>query len=443
MEIHSRDEIGHLAEQFNEMLDEQEKSRHALKEYAGQLESKVEQRTFQLQQEKEAHKESEEYLRAIFNSTSAGIIVIDAESHKILDANPFALQLIGAPLEEVEGRVCHKFICPADVGSCPIGDLGLHVDNSERVLIDKNGQSINIIKTVVELYRNKKKYLLESFIDISQLKRVQNELQSTLNTLEERVAQRTRELAEINTQLKCEIEERKVAEIENKRLQEQLKTSEKMEAIGRLAGSVAHDLNNVLSGVVSYPELLLMDLPDESPLRTKIEIIKSSGEKAAAIVQDLLTLARRNVMQPEVLELNTIIEGYLASLEHAKMQSFHEHVHVACDLDPSLLRIKGSPFHISKTIMNLVSNGMEAMMSEGTLRITTKNVYLDKPLKSYYEISKGDYVVLEIKDEGIGIAEDDKAKIFEPFYTSKKSPATWRWRVYQETIYPGKNRQCC
>ncbi|MGB3210408.1 MAG: response regulator [Desulforhopalus sp.] len=419
VEIHSHDEIGHLAEEFNEMLEEQEKSHHALKEYAGQLESQVEQRTFQLQQEKEAHKESEEYLKAIFNAASAGIVIIDPESHEILDANPFALKLIGAPLQEVKGRQCHKFICPTDVGDCPVTGSGLQVDNSERILIGKNGQSIDIIKTVVELYRNKKKYLLESFIDISQLKRVQNELQSALNSLEERVAQRTNELAEINTQLKSEIEERKAAEIENKRLQEQLKTSEKMEAIGRLAGSVAHDLNNVLSGVVSYPELLLMELSAENPLRAKIEIIKNSGEKAAAIVQDLLTLARRNVMQPEVLELNTIIERYLASPEHEKMMSFHQHVQVDLHLDPSLLRIKGSPVHISKTIMNLVSNGMEAMLSGGTLRIATKNVYLDKPLKGYDEICKGDYVVLEIEDEGIGIFEADKAKIFEPFYTKK------------------------
>jgi PAS domain S-box-containing protein len=419
VEIHSQDEIGYLAQEFNEMLDEQEKSRHALKEYAGKLESQVEQRTFQLQQEKEAHQESEEYLKTIFNSASAGILIIDPESHQIEDANLFALKLIGASLEEVRGRLCHNFICPAEVGNCPITDLGLAVDNSERVLIDKNGRSIDILKTAVEFYRNKKKYLLESFIDISKLKNVQNELHTALDSLEERVVQRTQELAEINEQLTNEIEERKAAEIENLRLQEQLKTSEKMEAIGRLAGGVAHDLNNVLSGVVSYPELLLMDLPAESPLRGKIEIIKSSGEKAAAIVQDLLTLARRNVIQSEVLKLNTVIEKYLSSPEHAKMMSFHQHVQITVQLDPDLLLIKGSPFHISKTLMNLLSNGMEAMLSGGVLRISTKNVYLDTPLKGYDEISKGDYVVLEIADEGIGISDDDREKIFEPFYTKK------------------------
>ncbi|MCP3891721.1 MAG: response regulator [Desulfobulbaceae bacterium] len=419
VEIHSQDEIGHLAQEFNKMLNEQESSRYALKKYAGKLESQVEKRTFQLQQEKKAHQESEEYLKTIFNSTSAGILIIDPESHEVLDANPFALKLIDDSLQEVIGRQCHTFICPTEFSSGAITDIGLEIGNSESILMDKNGRSLNILKTVVELYRDNKKYLLVSFIDISQLKGTQTELQTALDSLEERVVQRTKELAEINTQLKSEIDERKAAEIENKRLQEQLKTSEKMEAIGRLAGSVAHDLNNVLSGVVSYPELLLMNLSADSPLRAKIEIIKNSGEKAAAIVQDLLTLARRNVMQPKVLELNTIIEKYLASPEHEKLGSFHQHVEVALQLDPSLLRIKGSSVHISKTIMNLVSNGMEAMLSGGTLHITTKNVYLDKPLKGYDEICKGDYVVLEIKDEGIGISEDDKAKIFEPFYTKK------------------------
>lgn len=419
VEIHSNDEIGHLAQEFNEMLDEQEMSRHALKEYAGQLESQVERRTYQLQLEKEAHKESEEYLKTILNSTNAGIVIIDPDSHEILDANPFALKLIGEPLREVRGRKCQKFICPREIGNCPITDLNLEIDNSELILINKNGQSIDILKTVVPFYRNKKKYLLESFIDISQLKSVQKELQKALESLEERVAQRTKELAEINSQLKKEIEERIATEDENLHLHEQLKTSEKMEAIGKLAGSVAHDLNNVLSGIVSYPELLLMELPAESPLRRKIEIIKSSGEKAAAIVQDLLTLARRNVMHPEVLQLNTIIEKHLASPEHAKMMSFHKHVRVSLDLDSNLLLIKGSPLHIAKTIMNLVSNGMEAMLSGGTLHIATRNVYLDRPLKGYDDICIGDYVILEIKDEGIGISDDDKEKIFEPFYSKK------------------------
>lgn len=343
VEIRSYDEIGCLADEFNQLLDEQENNHLELKRYTDELESQVEKRTRQLQQEKEAHQESEEYLQAIFNSTKAGIIIIDPENHQIRDANPFALNLIGRPLSEVCDRECHQYICPTEAGKCPITDLGHEIDGSERALIAADGSSINVLKTVVPLYRKKKKLLLESFIDITELKEVQTKLQSALDHLEERVEKRTAELAETNQKLRIEIEERKAAEIEKKRLQEQLKTAEKMEAIGRLAGSVAHDLNNVLSGVVSFPDFILMDLPADSPLRESIEIIKGSGEKASAIVQDLLTLARRNVVTREFIQLNGIIEKYLSSPEHEKMMSFHENASVSVTLDPHLLPMKGSP----------------------------------------------------------------------------------------------------
>lgn len=419
VDITSNDEIGRLAREFNGMLDEQEKNHGELKKYTGKLEYLVEKRTQQLQHEKEAHKESEEYLKTIFYSTRAGIIIIDPQTHRIEDANPFALKLIGRSLSEVQGKECHNYICPTEVGNCPITDLGLEIDGSERMLIGSNKQSVNILKTVVPFYRRKKKLLIESFIDITELKGVQKELQMALDQLEERVEKRTARLAETNQRLLIEIEERKTAEIEKKQLQEQLKTAEKMEAIGKLAGSVAHDLNNVLSGVVSFPELILMELPADSPMRESIEVIKSSGEKAAAIVQDLLTLARRNVLNREMIQLNDIIETYLSSPEHDKMISFHQNANISLDLDPKLLPIKGSSIHISKTIMNLVSNGLEAMLTGGRLRISTRNIYLDKPLKNASIDSAGDFILLEIEDEGIGISEDDKGKIFEPFYTKK------------------------
>lgn len=419
VDISSNDEIGRLALEFNGMLDEQEKNHGELKKYTGQLEYLVEKRTLQLQHEKEAHKESEEYLKAIFNSTKAGIIIIDPQTHRIEDANPFALNLIGRTLPEVQGKECHNYICPTEVGNCPITDLGLDIDGSERMLIRTQKQSVDILKTVVPFNRKKKKLLLESFIDISELKGVQKELQAALDLMEERVQKRTAKLAETNNKLVVEIEERKVAEIEKKQLQAQLKTAEKMEAIGRLAGSVAHDLNNVLSGIVSYPELILLDLPSDNPMRESIEIIKSSGEKASAIVQDLLTLARRNVLNRELIQLNDIVRKYLSSPEHEKLLSFHENSSISMELDPKLLPIKGSPIHVSKAIMNLVSNGMEAMLTGGRLRISTRNIYLDRPLRGTTAISVGDYVLLEIEDEGIGISDADKDKIFEPFYTKK------------------------
>ena len=192
-----------------------------------------------------------------------------------------------------------------------------------------------------------------------------------------------------------------------------------MESVGRLAGGVAHDLNNILSGLVSYPELLLMDLPKESPLRKPILTIQKSGEKAATIVQDLLTLARRGVDTAKVMNLNDIISEYLDSPEHEKLKFYHPEVQITTDLEADLLNIMGSPVHISKTIMNLVSNAVEAMPDGGKILIATENRYVDRPIKGYDHVEEGDYVTLAISDTGLGISPENMQRIFEPFFTKK------------------------
>jgi len=214
-----------------------------------------------------------------------------------------------------------------------------------------------------------------------------------------------------------DITERKQVEEERRDLEERLHHSEKMEAIGTLAGGVAHDLNNVLSGLVSYPELLLMEIPEDSPLRKPIVTIQKSGEKAAAIVQDLLTLARRGVAVTEVVDLNHIISEYVKSPEHEKLQSFHPRVLVETDIETDLLNILGSPVHLSKTVMNFVSNAAEAMPDGGKIFISTENRYIDGPIRGYDRVEDGDYVILTVSDTGAGISSEDMKRIFEPFYT--------------------------
>jgi PAS domain S-box-containing protein len=206
---------------------------------------------------------------------------------------------------------------------------------------------------------------------------------------------------------------------ERKRLESKFQQAQKMEAIGTLAGGVAHDLNNILSGIISYPELILMDLPKGSPLEDPIKKIIESGQKAAATVQDLLTMARRGVATYKVLNLNDILSEYLASPEFHKLISYNPSVKVEKYLDPYLLNIMGSPIHISKTIMNLISNAAEAMPDGGIISVGTENIYLDQPLKSHDEIAEGDYVILSVSDGGIGISTEDISRIFEPFYTKK------------------------
>jgi signal transduction histidine kinase len=237
--------------------------------------------------------------------------------------------------------------------------------------------------------------------------------------LENRVRERTAQLAKANKELKQEIVERKSSEKERRYLETQLAKSQKMEAIGTLAGGVAHDLNNILSGLVSYPELLLMDLPDESPLRQPIITIQKSGQKAAAIVQDLLTLARRGVSVREVMNLNQLIDEYLKSPENQEIFEFHTGLTVETNLQADLFNIMGSPVHLSKTIMNLVSNAAEAMPNGGKIIITSENRYIDKSIKSYDAVEEGDYVTLTVSDTDIGISPEDIERIFEPFYTKK------------------------
>jgi CheY-like chemotaxis protein len=194
-----------------------------------------------------------------------------------------------------------------------------------------------------------------------------------------------------------------------------------MEAIGTLAGGVAHDLNNILSGIVSYPELLLLEIPEDSPLRKPLLTIQNSGEKAATIVQDLLTLARRGVATLKPVNLNDVIIEYLKSPEYIKLKEYYPEVKVEVvnRLEPDLFNISGSHVHLSKTVMNIMSNAIEAIEGSGRVTVSTKNRYIDKPVTGYDYIEEGDYVVFTVSDTGIGISKEDMERIFEPFYTKK------------------------
>jgi PAS domain S-box-containing protein len=209
------------------------------------------------------------------------------------------------------------------------------------------------------------------------------------------------------------------AEEENRSLQERLQRSEKMESLGLLAGGVAHDLNNVLGIVVGYADLLLLNESQSISNRAHLEEIMKGGQKAAAIVQDLLTLARRGVSGKSVINLNKIIDDNQKSPEFRQLSYFHPSIRIKTELEPELMNITGSSVHLSKTILNLASNACEAMPNGGVLTIRTSNQYLDKPIQGYDEIRDGDYVVLSVSDTGMGIQEADLKRIFEPFYTKK------------------------
>ena len=176
------------------------------------------------------------------------------------------------------------------------------------------------------------------------------------------------------------ITERRQAAQERIALEERLQRAEKMEALGTLAGGVAHDLNNVLGILVGYSELLLVEIDESSAIRPHVEYIMQGGQRAAAIVQDLLTLARRGVQARKTVNLNAAITDYQKRPEFEALRSFHSNVQIKTRLEANLLSITGSPVHLEKTIMNLVSNAVEAMPRGGTVTISTSNEYLDRPI---------------------------------------------------------------
>lgn len=213
--------------------------------------------------------------------------------------------------------------------------------------------------------------------------------------------------------------ERKQAEAERKGLIGRLHRAEKMEALGNMAGGVAHDLNNVLGVLVGYTELMMMKMPEEYPFKKLLHNIMQSSEKATAILQDMLTLAGRGVTVSEVLNLNNVLSECFRTPEFERLRSFYPRVVFKQKLTEDLLNIQGSPVLLQKIVMNLIANAMEAISGKGEVHVSTGNSYLDKPVPGYDDVREGDYVVLTVRDSGKGIPAAEIDKIFEPFYTKK------------------------
>ena len=334
----------------------------------------------------ESLRQSEERYRDLVNHAPTGICEVDIERDQFLSANDVMCNYIGYTKEDFLN------VKPVDIFTYESKKLFIETQHKiiqgeavseieEYKIQSKNGSELWIILNSKVAYdQGKPKKITFVMHDISKLKK---------------------------------------AEEEKKKLEDQLQKAQKMEAIGTLAGGVAHDLNNILSGILSYPELLLMDLPQGHPLRKPIQTIEESGKKAAAIVDDLLTMARRGVTVSDVVNLNEIISNYLNSPEFQKLKAFHPLVNFATDFDPELMNIKGSSVHLLKTIMNLVSNASESINEGGLVTISTQNTYIDQPVRGYNEVRKGNYVILEVTDTGMGIASEDLPRLFEPFFTKK------------------------
>jgi signal transduction histidine kinase/ActR/RegA family two-component response regulator len=207
---------------------------------------------------------------------------------------------------------------------------------------------------------------------------------------------------------------------EQRRLQQQLTQSQKMEAIGRLAGGVAHDFNNLLTVITSYSDLLFEGLQPDDPRRDDVDQVRKAAEGAAALTRQLLTFSRQQVLEPRVIDLNSVIEHLKKILQRV----IGEDIELSTTLEPELGAVKADVGHIEQIVMNLAVNARDAMPTGGKLTIETANVAQDPNPARSREASRGEAtpcVMLAVTDTGTGMDEATKARIFEPFFTTKAS----------------------
>jgi len=361
------------------------KAEDLLRKQKDQLEYRVQERTValltanmqlknEIEERKQAEKalrENEARLRTIVDSIRAGVMVIDVETRTIIYANTTATEIIGALKEQLVGQVCHEYICPEEKGKCPILDLGEKIDHSERILIKANGERIPILKTGTPVLFDGKKCLLHSFSELT----------------------------------------------DKKNLEAQLYQAQRMEAIGTLSGGVAHDFNNLLTSILGNAELGLMTLDKDAPLYEELQEIVKAGNSAASLTRQLLAFSRKQILQPMVLDLNTVTQG----IEKMLRRTIGEDVALTIWLEPDLDKVMADPGQIEQVLMNLAVNARDAMPQGGKLTVETANVYLGENYFRDHGVASvpGPYVKLIVSDTGKGLDPKTQFRIFEPFFTTK------------------------
>ncbi|MGD9160029.1 MAG: CHASE4 domain-containing protein [Desulfobacteraceae bacterium] len=377
--ISRNDEIGVLGREFKQLLDLVDDRSSKLERLNSQLIVDISKRI----EAEEALLESEEQLRTVLENLPVGVFVHDNEGRYRL-VNDVGCRITGYTREELL-KMSVSDIDSAEFSDNEIELARKQIDEKDRFIFEsmnirKDGSTYPAEIHMTGIMLNGERLLLALVLDITDRKQAE--------------------------------ESRRISE-------EQRSRSRKMESLGLMAGGVAHDLNNVLSGIVSYPEMILLDLPRNSNLRKPIEIMHQSGMRAVAIVQDLLTVARGVAVEKETLNINTVVSRYLGSAEHLRLMDVNPDIRIKTELDVRLFNIKGASVHIGKSLMNLVLNATEALDGSGEITVKTENKFLDRNIRGYEEVKTGEYVVLTVEDNGKGMPEKDLERIFEPFYSKK------------------------
>ncbi len=330
----------------------------------------------------EALRQSEERYRRLVELAREGIWVID-EHNKTTFVNPRMAEMLGYSMEEMMGASLFSFMDERGVDLC-------------NHLLERRMQGVSEDHDFEFITKQGKR--VYAYVATNPLIDDNGKYQGALAVV-------------------TDVTERHRREEERKQLEEQLHQAVKMEAIGRLAGGVAHDFNNALTPMLGISEMLLKDLDPTHPMYRDINEILSAGKRCADLTRQLLAFGRRQPVEIKVISLNDVVTG----MENMLSRVIGEDIGLVKYLDPELGSVDADPGQMEQIIANLAVNARDAMPGGGKLTIETRNVHLDREYaNNHVSVVPGPYVMLAVSDTGQGMDEQTMMRIFEPFYTTKK-----------------------
>lgn len=361
-------------------IEERIKAEQSLHEINNTLAERVEQRTLDLQKSNAELQESADRFQAVMDSLDALVYVADMESHELLFVNKFGTDTFG----DICGKPCWQVLLVGQEGPCGFC--------SNPYLLTESGEP-----GPTHVWERQDPVSGDWFECRDQ----------AIHWKDGRL---------VRMEIATNINQRKQAEGEKEDLQNQLLQSQKMESIGRLAGGVAHDFNNILSAINGYAEMCLMKMGEEDPLRSMVKIILESGRRAARLTQQLLAFSRKQIIRQEIIDVNKEIDDTYKMLKRL----LGEDVEIEIIREQELWPVRADRSQLEQVVINLAVNARDAMPNGGSLLIETANVSLDVfKRRGHCRVADGDYVMLAITDTGHGMSAELQQHIFEPFFTTK------------------------